>query len=484
MLISEDLQSKSPDQKESARSYYNYHHPKYNIISLVAYLIGIEKRHFENEHEPPKIEIYYSLDKDKNARIVRNLCMIRTSFEQNYTAIRTAFRFNMKNLTSLPEYIPVDSVMQLADDGIQLQKSRPDPDTYLISINKELSNRIGNCKSLFPEWINWEYIRPLFIMPNGMKPEGLKVAGAEYNKDKNKYPYQCYMNWQGASEGNILYSDDKFVRLLYEAHEDAFSDWSLVQDVGDIALDNISSFIEHSNQVIIVVDCENSDPIKLSAALSSLSKTDLYKIRKVLLFDSDYTTAGWQVISQETEQSDTNKPANWSVLSSVAAFPIQRITVPRLNQRKSQVDMTLAANTCKEVYQNNIDSVILVSSDSDYWALIQTLADIHFLVMVEKEKCGKDIKDALTKNHIHYCYLDDFYTGASYAIKTIALQTHIQKSLDEAVNFINMEKLLDDAIRGTWVQMTEKERRSFYERYIRKIHTELSPEGILRVVLG
>ena len=145
--------------------------------------------------------------------------------------------------------------------------------------------------------------------------------------------------------------------------------------------------------------------------------------------------------------------------------------------------MTLAANTCREVYQNDVDSVILVSSDSDYWALIQTLEDTNFLVMVEKEKCGKDIKEALLGRGIHYCYMDDFYTGASYAIKTIALQTYIQNIFDGVIQF-NLESLLDEAIRSTWVQMSSKERKAFYDRYLRKIHPDISPSGDLRLVLG
>lgn len=472
-----------PGKESTGYSYTDYHNSKYNIVSLVAYLIGVEKRHFENDYEPPRIEIFESLENNKNARIIRNLCRIRTALEQHYSAIRSAFYYNMKNLSTLPEYIPTDAVTQLAADGISLQKSRPDVEAYLIAINKELSNRIGNCKSLFPDWINWEYIKPLFIMPNGLKPEGLKEAWSVYSQDWNRYPYQCYMNWTGASDGNILYCDEKFVRLLYEAHEDQFTDWSLVRDVGNIALDNIGSFIDRSEQAIVVVDCENSDPIKLSAALSSLPKAGLAKIKKVLLFDSDYTTSGWQVMSEGMESIQEQKPVNWSVLSAVAAFPIQRITVPRLNQHKSQVDMTLATNTCKEVYQNQIDSVILVSSDSDYWALIQTLSDVNFLVMVEKEKCGQDIKNALQERGIHFCYLDDFYTGASYAIKTLALQTWIQSELDSRVR-CNVIEMLDDAIHSTWVQMTSKERAAFYDRYIRKMRVEISPQGELRLVLG
>lgn len=465
MPTAEYMSPMPPGQEDTSKKYSDYHNAKYDIISKVAYLTGVEKRHFENEHEPPQLEHFERLNKDKNARIVRNLCRLRTSFEQHYRDIRREFQYSINNLGSLPNLIPTDAVDELVQDGVVLHKNRPDIDTYLLAINKELSNRIGNCKSLFPDWINWDYIKSLFLMPNGTKPEGLKAAYFEYNQNRNKYPYQCYMNWPGSANGNILYSDEKFVRLLYEAHEDAFTDLSLAKDVGDIVLDNIASFIESSKRAIVVVDCENSDPIKLAAALSSLSKTGLAKIQKVLLFDSDYTTTGWQVLSE------------------VASFPVERINVPRLNERKSQVDMTLAVTACKEVYTNAVDSVVLVSSDSDYWALIKTLADVHFLVMVEKEKCGQDIKRALDERSIHYCYLDDFYTGASYAIKTTALVKHIQARLDEQIQF-NAQSLLDDAIHSTWVYMTERERSAFYDRYLKKMRINIAQDGTAQVILG
>ena len=46
---------------------------QYDIVSKVAYLIGVPKKIFENENEPPKIEIYNKLDMEKKARIIRNL---------------------------------------------------------------------------------------------------------------------------------------------------------------------------------------------------------------------------------------------------------------------------------------------------------------------------------------------------------------------------------------------------------------------------
>lgn len=461
----EEYENESSDERNGQRSFTDYKNPTYNLISIVAYLIGVEKKHFENEHTSPKFEIYQELEKNKSARIIRNLCRVRTCFEKYYIAISKSFMYDMKNIGTLPEYISQDAVSTLNSDGVELYKSRPKPDDYIIAINKEISNRINNVKSLFPEWIEWNYIRPIFIMPNGMTPEGLKIAGAKYNSDRNRYPYHCYINWPGMNNGNILHCDEKFTRLLYQLNEDSFDNISLVRDVGDIALGNLYSFICDSQKAIVAVDCENSDPIKLAAVLAALPQDEKERIHSVLLFESEYTTSAWKLLS---------RPAIGVNL------PVEHIEITRLNQHKSLVDMSLAVRICKEVYGNGVDSILLVSSDSDYWALIQSLADIKFLVMVESEKCGNDIKNALQSKGIFYCYMDDFYTGSTYNIKLATLLGELRERMDAMVSF-NINKLLDDVIKSTWVQMTPKERSNFYDRYLKRMRLIIDSDGNAKV---
>ena len=144
--------------------------------------------------------------------------------------------------------------------------------------------------------------------------------------------------------------------------------------------------------------------------------------------------------------------------------------------------MTLAARTCKEVYTNGVDSVILVSSDSDYWALIQSLADIEFLVMVERSKCGVEIRNALEQREIVYCFLDDFCTNASYTIKTTTLLTELRARLDAALN-VNINDMFNDVIHNTWVQMTPKEKQAFYDRYIKTMRLSIEGDGTLRILM-
>ena len=158
-----------------------YKDSTYELVSKVAFLIGVPLRIFENEHEPPKLEIYQQLDKDKNARIIRNLCIIRTSIERNYRKINDIMRMEYRGLLSIPEIIPPICMQQLSQDGINfIKKSSTRLCHHIIEINRLISDRINNCKSLFPIWINWAYIKELFIMPNGLTEDGTKDAADTY----------------------------------------------------------------------------------------------------------------------------------------------------------------------------------------------------------------------------------------------------------------------------------------------------------------
>lgn len=50
---------------EYAGEQIAYKDSTYELVSKVAYLIGVPLRVFQNEHEPPKIEIYNRLEQDK-----------------------------------------------------------------------------------------------------------------------------------------------------------------------------------------------------------------------------------------------------------------------------------------------------------------------------------------------------------------------------------------------------------------------------------
>ena len=442
-----------------------YTNSTYLIVSKVAYLIKKKKKIFENEFEPPKIEIYNELENNKNARIIRNLCMIRTGLEKYFTKIQRAMTFDMKNLGTLPEYIPPHCITQLHEDGIPLMKANYRAEKYVFDINRYIADRINLCRELFPIWIDWEYLRELFIMPHGLTETGAKRANREFHENMARYPYQVYLNWHGGACGNILYNDKKFVSLLYEAHEDFFQDMSKVTDASDATKSNIYDFIGNNEKTAFVVDCENSDPYKLHAVLRNLDSEELAKVSKIILYDDPHTTVAWKILNEFTN------------------IPVEHILVERVKQNKSLVDMSLAVGACKEFYQGRADSFVIVSSDSDYWGLISTLPEAHFLVMVEESKCGHDMKNAMENAGIFYCYIDDFCTGNSEEVKLHTLRNEIRQRLNEAFQ-VNVEELLQQVYRETMVDMTAGEKKQFYNTYIKPMRIVIDAQGNASIRLG
>lgn len=439
--------------------HISYKDSTYEIVSKVAYLIGVPLRIFENEHEPPKMEVFNRLDVDKPARIIRHLCIIRTAIERNYKSINDKMRMEYRTILSMPEYVPADSLNQLSLDGINfIKKSSVKLSDHIVEINSIISNRINNCKPLFPIWINWQYIRDLFIMPDGLKEAGTKDAVSVYYADLPLYPYQMYINWKPKDEGNILYNDKKFVTLLYKWHDDQFTEYSKVSDAGDYIKNSIYDYINDSEKIVVVVDCENSDPYKLRATLKRLNYEYTKKISTIILFDDVHAASGW------------------GILENFTRIPVEHILIERLKQNKSLVDIKLTARACQEYYENHVDSFIIVSSDSDYWGLISSLPKARFLVMVEREKCGPDMKNALVNKGIFYCYIDDFYTGDMEELKLSALFREMYHYIDGTVR-LNVNAMFDEALRATRIEMTPAEKKQFYDKYIRTMQMSIGEDG-------
>ena len=431
----------------------------YELISRVAYLIGVPKRIFENEHEPPKIEIYNRMDVDKNARIIRHLCVLRTAIERNFKAINDAMRMEFKTILSLPELVPPESIRQLNEDGINFyRRTNTKLCQHIVELNRLVSDRINNCANLFPIWVNWQYIRELFIMPNGLTETGTKDAAELYYSNRGAYPYQMYINWRPESEGNILYTDKKFATLLYRWHNDVFEELSKVSDATSYVKINIYDFIDESKKTVVVVDCENSDPYKLCATLKNLDYQYTSKIARIILFDDVHTASAW------------------GILESFTRIPVERILIERIKDNKSLVDIKLTARACQEHYQNQVDSFIIVSSDSDYWGLISSLPGARFLEMVEREKCGPDMKKALVDSGIFYCYIDDFYSANSDDIKKSALFKEIYRYLQGTVQ-LNVNVMFEEALRVTRLTMSPAEKRQFFDKHIKGMELVIDEEG-------
>ena len=432
---------------------------QYDIISKVAYLIGVPKKIFENENEPPKIDIYNRLELEKKARIIRNLCSLRTQLERSFLKICQGIQREGRSIIGMPEFIASSTLQQLSEDGIDIYRNLKEPTLFLININQNIKSRINNCRDLFPDWLEWKYLSDIFIMPDGLSETGTKKAAEFYYANFMHYPYQQYINWPAEDEGNIIYCDGKFVPLLYSWNNDEFVDMSLVSDVSDRTKGNIYKFIEESSKCIFIVDCENSDPYRLCAAVKNLDAERLSKIEKIILFD------------------DVHAASAWEMLSSYVKIPVEYILIERLKDNKSLADVKVAARTAKEFYSNDVDSFVLFSSDSDYWGLMEELPDANFLVMVEHEKCSYALKEALIQHGIFYCYIDDFYSGDGEGIKMEALQRELSRAVRASLD-LNLYQLMNEVLDRTRIRMTKSDIESFINRKVKNnLKLEISGDG-------
>ena len=452
------MQANTEDRKKPLRG------EKRDIVSRVAYLVGIPQWVFENEFEAPQLEIYKELDQNKNARIVRNLCIVRTAIERFFGKINSKMYVEYKTIYSIPEYIPQTALEQLLADGVRITKQSR-LISHVIEINKLICDRINNCKELFPEWLKWEYVRDVFIMKDGFTEEGVKAAGEMYHKYKECYPYRAYLNWVPEDNGNLFYHDKKFVTLLYKWHRDKFTDFAKVSNTGSLVMSNIQDFANKAEKVVMVVDCENTDPYRLCATLGALSSKTVAKISKIMLFDDVHTIDVWRI------------------LESYTPIPVEYITSQRVLQNKSLVDIEMTAITCREHYRENVDSFIIVSSDSDYWGLISSLPDARFLVMIERAKSSPDLKSTLANNGIFYCYIEDFFDGNSEKIRRLALVNEVKRMLEKSFQ-IGMIEVLEKALAVTGIHMKAEERYPFIEEHFSNMHLVVDDEGKLSVKLG
>lgn len=437
---------------------------QYNIVSKMAFLLGIDKDRFGISLNFDE-DIYNSLNLNKNARILRNLNILRNDINKNFTRILAGVVNDGKSVLTQADFVNQKAITELTQDGVKLlQKGNAQPNDYMIDLNTLIQDRLGNCKSIFPEWLNWEYVKDIFIMPQGKKKGGVKNAGEVYRSHKNMYPYQAYINWKMPHEdGNILLNDKKFVTLLYKRNHDYFNDINKVIDVSDRVKTNIYDFIDEGENVVMIVDCENSDVFNLISMLQNLEWEYLQKIKKIILVDDEHTTSAWAQLDTATD------------------IPIEHITVQRVKEDKSLVDGIVISKAYIEHYENKADTFLLLSSDSDFWALISQMKEkARFLLMIEHIKSSPDYIDALMSKDIMFCYLDEFNSGeeSENLKKEILL-----KSINEALNPItlNVKEIFNEALNDLRIGMDQAQKDQFYKKYIAKAKINIDAEGLLTI---
>lgn len=444
----------------------NYSH---RIVSVTGYLLGVSRAFFYTELENPSralfVEVFEELEDNKFAKILRNLCMIRTSLEQNFKNINNMMYQNSYQLESFEEYIPQDSLAYIRNQNIHIPICKRAVD-YIIEFNRLIQDKVNNCHGLYEPWIEWKYVKNLFIMPDGLKEEGTQRAAELYYSNRNKFPYHVYANIKLFDEGNILYNDEKFLQVIYRWNHDEFTDKGHVTVLNRDTKERMYEFLDDSKRIAIVVDCENSDPFRFHAVLDYLGTERLSAVEKILLFNDFNTTVAWDFIGKELN------------------VPVTQIFTERVLEHKSLVDGRLIGETTKERYKNGIDSFILVSSDSDYSALIKTFdEDAHFFVMLEREHSSTHLLEHLQELNTPYCYIEDFPFEESDELKEQMILLELKRTLMSNFNY-NLDILLSESAKKMRAELPTASMKDIRKQVANNIRIEIDDDGKMRIELN
>ncbi len=478
-----------PSQVKDSDPFDNY---RTNLVTTVAYLLGVPEDEFKNGGIFD-IDTYSAIKADVNAEIIRSLCILRQQIFINYTEINMR-RNNLTPLDSMTDIVSADLIRFLRKHDIDITSiatNSPNVTYNVAYINQFILDRIDKIKKHIPEWIKYEYVRSLFLIPGGYAgPNGsqirnknqqqsiltkIHVARGEYLQHKAFCPYRVFLMWPrmlDEDDGNVLYNDAKFLKMLYGANKDFFAATEYIIDAEQTEKDSIYEFVNEAYNIAVFVDCENVNPFAFAATILNLDAKNLKKIKKIVLYDDVNTSTAWdhidKLIDLEFEKNDLN----------------------RVLDNKSLVDVTMTAGVCTAFYKDAVESIILVSSDSDFWGLMSALPNARFFVLNESVKTSKAILDKFDEKSIKHCFMDKFAQDKVQEFKDKLLGKGLSdfiKHFNETGEFKSL--YVEDLIRSLFYDVnvigsdsqvtTEKE--LFYAKYLKRgfIITPVEQDGKL-----
>ncbi|MBQ3455533.1 MAG: hypothetical protein IJG36_03770, partial [Synergistaceae bacterium] len=353
------------------------------------------------------------------------------------------------------------------DDGVSIVRPRKRPEDYIVDIHNYLLPHVPNCQKFIPSWVKWIYIRNLFFISRGNTIDGNREAAKIYYEYRDLYPYQAYINWQpDERDGNILRDDAKFLPALYERNRDRFYDMSKVTEAGDAAIDDPTEFFEKAQRVIIAIDCENADPCKVIGIMKELSRLNLVgKVAKIILVDDEHTSSQWRALRRNEN------------------LPLEYYMTDRVKDDKSAVDVALTIKFYREITQskaegNPIDSAVLISSDCDFWPLIELTPEVRFMVMLEYDNCSQSYYQRLQNNDVPFIYIDEYFSAGNLELKTENVLQEVIREIEEGcLGKINVFSIINRALTKLELRMNDTEAASFYAKYISPMTVTFTKNG-------
>ena len=127
-----------------------------------------------------------------------------------------------------------------------------------------------------------------------------------------------------------------------------------------------------------------------------------------------------------------------------------------------------------------MDSIILASSDSDFWSVIEDV-DANYFVLLEKTKYCSDFKSLLWNNIIFYCYLDKFMTPEKDKFFDTVFKKELEIVIASSFVLPNAEQIFRDALTQTRVSLSSTARDHLYNTTMNNLKLVLNSNGTFSI---
>ena len=190
-----------------------------NIVATMAYLIGVRKSAWISSYGNECSDLLAELENNRNATTIRYLCKLRTTLMQRFKKTDLAIVHDCKNIDHI-EWYDTENIRQLEKWGYTILLANKRASDYSLHFNTLIRDNIDKCRELFPDWIAWEYVKDIFVIPKFTNEKIQKFEFEKYMENIEHYPFQMYIHWKPKDFGNILYNDGKFLEILYDMNND------------------------------------------------------------------------------------------------------------------------------------------------------------------------------------------------------------------------------------------------------------------------
>ena len=149
--------------------------------------------------------------------------------------------------------------------------------------------------------------------------------------------------------------------------------------------------------------------------------------------------------------------------------------------------MYMIAGACKNYYEEQADGICIVSSDSDFFALVKALPNIKFFVLNEEDKTSKTIIEHLDEYNISHCYMEEFSLDLADELKNDVLLGQLNTMIDDfnatgELEFLNLTQMVDTIFSRAFIKgdfkAIEKQKNTFYNRYVKTLKTKIYDEEV------